>query len=323
MRRFLLLAGALALLVGCAPAVSVTSPSPSGDATSASATASATPSSTPTPTPTPTPEPLLELPRGGREVFPTYRLFGYSGYPGAPGQGRLGIGDLDARMVEMEKRGQAFTGTRALLPVMELIAVTVHGVPGKDGMFRTRVSDTVIEEWLAMARQHQALLLLNIQPGRADFIDELKHFEKWLVEPDVGVALDPEWAVEPGQIPGRVFGRTSGAELNECAAYLAGLVEKQDLPEKVMVYHQLHLNIVRNESSLKAHEGVVLVKSIDGIGSPGAKVETWKLIVAKTPKIVHLGFKLFYEEDIRDGGRLMTAKEVLALKPQPEYVLFE
>ena len=39
-----------------------------------------------------------ELPRGGTEIFPDFRLFGYSGLPGSPGMGRMGIGDLDERV---------------------------------------------------------------------------------------------------------------------------------------------------------------------------------------------------------------------------------
>jgi hypothetical protein len=38
---------------------------------------------------------------------------------------------------------------------------------------------------------------------------------------------------------------------------------------------------------------------------------------------VHPGFKLFFDEDTRNGSRLMTPKEVLALSPQPEYVMYE
>lgn len=271
-----------------------------------------------------TPSPTQgELPRGGREIFPRYRLFGYSGYPGAEALGRLGIGNIDDRMVEMEKRGQPYRAGRELMPVMELIATIVHGSPGKDGMYRTRVDDAIISDWLATARKHKAILLLNIQPGRADFLDELKYFEKWLKEPDVGVALDPEWAVDAGQRPGRVFGNTSGKELNECAEYVAKIVADNDLPEKVFLYHQLHLNIVKGENVLVEHPGVVLVKSIDGIGSPSMKVETYDAIVNKTPKYVHLGFKLFYVEDSRGKWELMTPSQVMALTPQPEYVLFE
>jgi hypothetical protein len=38
---------------------------------------------------------------------------------------------------------------------------------------------------------------------------------------------------------------------------------------------------------------------------------------------IHPGFKLFFDEDTRNGGHLMSAKEVLALSPQPEYVMYE
>lgn len=263
-----------------------------------------------------------ELPRGGRTIFPEYRLVGYSGYPGSAALGRLGTGDIDERMAEIEVIGADYVRGRQLLPVMELIAVTVHTEPGADGLYRARVNDEVIESWLATARQHKAILLLNIQPGRALFIDEVVHLEKWLVNPDVGLALDPEWAVGPEEVPGKVYGHASGFDLNGVATYLADLVAEHDLPEKVLLYHQLHADIVSEEDQLAPHDGVALVKSIDGIGSAAAKVNTWNKIVEQTPDHVHLGFKLFYEEDARHGP-LMSPDQVMELKPEPEYVLYE
>ena len=118
-------------------------------------------------------------------------------------------------------------------------------------------------------------------------------------------------------MPGRVFGRTTGAELNECAEYLSDLVSEHALPEKVMVYHQLHINIVRQEKALTPADGVAIVKSIDGIGPPGAKIETYHAIVRSTPKFVHKGFKLFYEEDADGGSRLMTPAECSRSSPVP------
>lgn len=264
-----------------------------------------------------------ELPRGGREFFPRYRLFGYSGYPGAKALGRLGIGDINERMTEMEERGQPYRAGRELMPTMELIATMVHGKPGKDGMYRTRVDDKIIQQWLDVARQHKAILLLNIQPGRAKFIDEVKYYEKWLKEPDVGLALDPEWAVSEGQRPGSVFGHVTGQELNECAEFTSKIVTDNNLPEKVFLYHQLHVQIVTDETALKPHPGLVYIKSIDGIGSEKMKTETYNVIVKRTPEYVHKGFKLFYEEDSKGKWVLMTPEQVMALTPQPEYVLFE
>ena len=124
------------------------------------------------------------------------------------------------------------------------------------------------------------------------------------------------------EVPGRVFGHTTGAELDRVARYLARLVAREDLPEKIMVYHQLAPRVVRQESKLQPHKGIVMIKSIDGIGRPAAKIHTYLIVNKTTPTFVHPGFKLFYTED-RKSGRLMRPEEVLDLDPRPEYVLFE
>ena len=263
-----------------------------------------------------------QLPRGGTTLFPRYRLVGYSGGPHTPAFGRLGIGDLDARVAEIERRGVAYAAGREPLPVLELITVVAQSRPGPDGRYRLRIDDAVIDDYLAAARRHRALLLLNIQPGRADFLAEVKALKRWLVEPDVGVALDPEWAVGPQEVPGRVYGSTTGRELAGVAAYLQSLVRKHRLPQKAMVVHQLAPRIVTGFRSVGRHPGVAVVQSVDGIGSRVDKVATWRRLVATLPPVVHPGFKLFFEEDT-ESGSLMTPQQVLGLRPQPEYVLYE
>ena len=283
-----------------------------------------TSASTATPTPTPTSEPEgPTLPRGGRKVFPTYRLVGYAGLTGASTLGRLGTGPLDQRVRELERRAAAYAAGRKILPVLEVITTIVQASPGRDGKYRTRISDKQIEIYLEAARKRKALLLLNLQPGYSEFLIEAKAYERWLKEPDVGVALDPEWAMDPGQRPGGAYGHTTGAELNQTARYLSGLVQRHNLPEKVMVYHQVAKSVVRAESGLKPHPGVVQIKSVDGLGPPGPKKNTYRVVNKTTPKHVHAGFKLFFTEDTEGGGRLMTPREVLALKPQPEYIMYE
>ncbi|HYY12170.1 MAG TPA: hypothetical protein VE781_14635, partial [Kineosporiaceae bacterium] len=288
------------------------------------ASGSAAPSASPSPGAAPgAAAPARELPRGGRVLFPKYRLVGYSGAPGSKAFGRLGIGDLDARVTEIEKLARGYRAGREPLPVLELIAVVVQRYPGRDGMYRVRMGDDVIGQYLAAARRHKALLLLNIQPGRARFVDEVRAMSRWLKEPDVGVALDPEWAVKPGQTPGRVFGSTTGAVVDDVSAYLDGVVTANALPQKALVVHQLNPQIVTGWQALRRRSGVAVVKSVDGIGSAGAKVSTWKRLVKGLPPTLHPGFKLFFDEDTEGGLRLMTPPEVLALKPQPEYVLYE
>jgi hypothetical protein len=164
--------------------------------------------------------------------------------------------------------------------------------------------------------------MLDIQPGRAKPLDEARRLERWLRLPDVGLAVDPEWEVGPGQVPGRVFGRTSGAELNSIGAYLSELVAKYRLPEKLFVFHQLTKPIVGNPGTLRSYPGVATVKSVDGIGTRAEKVATYRGLSTGLPRGVHTGFKLFYTEDTRHGA-LMTPSQVLALRPRPELVVYE
>jgi hypothetical protein len=281
-----------------------------------------TPAPTLVPTPAPTPIPA-ELPRGGRHLFPTYRLIGYSGGPGSAAFGRLGVGDLDTRVREIESLGMQFAGGRRPLPVLELIAVIAQPKPGPDGRYRVRAGADVVQTYLAAARRHRALLLLNIQPGRARFMDEVVALEPWLRQPDVGLALDPEWAVRSGQVPGRVFGRTTGAEIDAVARYVSELVTRLDLPDKPLVVHQLAPDVVRGQWAVKAHPGVAVIKSVDGIGPPGAKVTTWRTLVTDLPPSIRPGFKLFFDEDAAGPARIMTPAEVMALTPTPDYVLYE
>jgi hypothetical protein len=209
-----------------------------------------------------------------------------------------------------------------VLPVLELITYVVNATPGPDGDYNTRVPDATIRRYLQAARRHRALLLLDVQPGRDHFLPLVRQLRPWLEQPDVGLALDPEWAVGPGQRPGQVFGRTTGKELDSVAAYLDRLASEKGLPQKVLIFHQVAASVVRNQDDIRTRPGVVVVKSVDGIGSRGMKTDTWRVLVRKLPSSIHTGFKLFFEEDTRHGP-LMTPKQVLRLRPQPEYVLYE
>lgn len=290
------------------------------DQTTTASSSTGPPTSSVTPTTTPPPPP--QLPGGGRTIFPAYRLVGFSGGPGSPALGRL-TGDLDAAAAQIADQAVPYAGERPVLPVFELIATIAHPFPTPEGDYSGRSDDELIQEYLDAARRAGALLLLNIQPGRADFLPEVQAYEKWLREPDIGVALDPEWAVEPNGIPGEVYGLTTGAELDGVAAYLAGLVAEGNLPEKVMVYHQVAASVVVDEQLLLPHPGVVAVKSVDGIGNQSEKENTYNRLVPAKPAHVHAGFKLFYDEDLRTGGLLMTPEQVLLQTPLPEYVLYE
>jgi hypothetical protein len=82
-------------------------------------------------------------------------------------------------------------------------------------------------------------------------------------------------------------------------------------------------SVVKDEAELKPTAGIVMIKSVDGLGPKAAKIETYNYLIRHTAAGVHPGFKLFFDEDTRNGGVLMKPSEVLSLLPPPEYVMYE
>lgn len=156
------------------------------------------------------------LPRGGRSVLPEFRVSAHYGAPQAAQLGILGIGApaAAARRLNLHARAYAGIGGRPVLPAMELIGVIASAGPGADGRYRLRQPPAVIRRYLGAARAARAFLVLDIQPGRADFVTEAKVLSEFLVQPDVGLALDPEWRMGPSQVPGEVIGSVDAAEVN-------------------------------------------------------------------------------------------------------------
>jgi hypothetical protein len=262
---------------------------------------------------------LVELPGGGREIFPRYRVVGFYGAPQDRELGALGIGTPDqaARRLKRQARGYR-SRDRAVLPAFELIATIAAGSPGSDGMYRNRQSPAVIRRYLDAARRAGAILILDVQPGRADFMSEIEPLLPYLEEPDVSLALDPEWHVGPGEIPGQTFGSVDAATVNRISAMLADIVARKRLPEKLLLVHQFTENMITNKSRLRPRPGVALTFNVDGFGDRPNKISKYDAFTSEAVRF-NDGFKLFYEEDTN----LMRPRDVLALTPPPDVVVYE
>jgi hypothetical protein len=261
----------------------------------------------------------IQLPRGGRTILPDFRVVAYYGAPQSRELGALGIGSPQGATRRLEKQAKAYEreGQPPVLPALELITVIANADPGEDGMYRARQTDAVIRRYLRAARKAKALLLLDIQPGRSDFFTEATRLKKWLKEPDVSLALDPEWRVSEGEIPGQIIGHVGAREVNATSAWLAQLVERYKLPQKLLVVHQFTDDMVP-EAELKDREGLALVLNVDGFGDQPNKKSKYKGFTRQAPDAIH-GFKLFYSEDTN----LMTPRQVLRLRPPPSLVVYE
>ena len=260
-----------------------------------------------------------ELPRGGRQILPRSRVVAYYGAPQDDELGILGIGSprSAARRLERQARPYARPG-RPVLPAFELIAAIVTTEAGDGGDHSMRQDDSTIRRYLRVAREHRMLLLLDIQPGYAPFLQEAQALERWLREPDVGLALDPEWSMEPPLLPAQEIGSTDAATVNEVSRWLSGLVRRHDLPQKLLVVHRFTGDMIENEDQLEQHPGVALVVNVDGFGDQPNKISKYHEFT-RGKRGRHHGFKLFYREDLN----LMKPREVLRLRPEPDLVVYE
>ena len=261
---------------------------------------------------------LAQLPRGGRRIFPDFRVVAFYGAPQDDELGVLGIGTPTraARKLEQVAKGYA-RKARPVLPAMELIATVAAAHPGDDGKYRLQPDDAVIERYLKAARKAKALLVLDIQPGHADFLEEAMRLEKWLREPDVGLALDPEWHT-PGAVPGSAIGTVDSRTVNAVSAWLAQIVEREQLPEKLFVVHQFTKDMIKAKERVKPRRGLAITMNVDGFGDRPNKLAKYREFTSESVRF-HDGFKLFYREDTN----LMSPGAVLDLRPPPDLVVYE
>ncbi len=275
---------------------------------------------------TPTSTTAPASPAGGagcpdQTLFPDRRMIAMYGTDRTPRLGVLGEQDAQAaaaRLAEIAAPWRA--GDRPVLPAFELIATLATADDGDDGLHRLRSSPEVVQEYLDVARRHGYYLILDLQPGWSDFLTEAKYYEEFLRQPDVGLALDPEWRTQRPRPPqGGFVGQTDAAEVNAVIEWLAGIVAEEQLPEKLLVVHQFQERMVLDRDQLIEPPGIALTIHMDGFGTRGQKQHTWSLLKVGPPW--SNGLKLFYDEDI-DRYR---PDEILAgaFDPIPDLITYQ
>ena len=253
------------------------------------------------------------------KIFPDHRVVAFYGAPQSERLGILGIGSPKRAAARLERVARRYAKkSRPVLPAFELISTIAAEHPGDDGMYRLPQSPATIDRYLRAARRAKALLLLDIQPGRGDFLSEAKRLERWLREPDVGLALDPEWHVGPDEVPGQTIGSVTADEINEVTVYVARIVAELRLPEKLFVVHQFTSDMIKDKERVLEPPGLALTMNVDGFGDRPNKRQKYIEFTSDVARF-HDGFKLFYEEDTN----LMTPRDVLGLAPPPDLIVYE
>ncbi len=253
-------------------------------------------------------------------IFPGHRVVAYYGNSSSAALGVLGETG-PARAVDRVKAAAApfATAERPAIGAFELIASVAQASAGPDGDYSAPTALEDLQPWINAARAHDMLVILDIQPGRSSFVDEVKRYEPLLRQPGVGLALDPEWRMGPTEVPGKVIGSVDAAEVNEVSAWLADIVREEGLPEKLFIIHQFTFSMIRDRDDLVARPGLVSVIHVDGIGSQALKLTTYGFLHLDPPPWYN-GFKLFIDEDTN----MFTPGEVFTrVDPIPDLITYQ
>ena len=179
--------------------------------------------------------------------------------------------------------------------------------------------DSIIERVANWAETRGWVLILDIQPGLSSVEAELPYLIPFLKRPYVHLALDPEFAMKDGHLPGRDWmGNMDASEVNHAVDVLARIVDEQQLPPKMLVVHRFTYNMLKNASRIKRDPRVQVVIDMDGYGSPGSKMGAYRWFVVRHP-VQYTGFKLFFKND----KPMLKPQEVLELYPKPMYIQYQ
>ncbi len=275
---------------------------------------SASSSARPTPKPTPTPT----EPGGSRTLLPGHRIVAFYGAAGTPSLGVLGTASPTAIWPRLAQQAAAYrSATTPVIPAYELITDVIQASPGADGDYEVQEPASTVETYLAAAHEHHAMLILDIQPGRTSFLTLAQRLEPYLLDPDVGLALDPEWRLQPGQVPDQQIGTVSPAEINQTSLWLQDLVRAHHLPQKLLLIHQFVEDQVSPRSAVAVRSSLAMVFNMDGFGGQAAKLSKYHYLATDTR--FPLGMKLFYKQDVS----IFTPAQTVALKPSPDVVDYE
>jgi hypothetical protein len=226
---------------------------------------------------------------------------------------------------------------------------------GKDGKYRARMPDKEIDKVLAMAEKihpapfcnneegtHQndensqptsstlitkkceskAIVFLDVQVGLSNVETEVPLLEKYLKLPNVHLGIDPEFAMHNNAHPRTQIGTLDAQNINFAAEFLAKLVKENNLPPKILIVHRFTKPMLTNSQKITPLPEVQILVNMDGFGSQGSKLNTYKQYVYKEP-VQFTGFKLFYKNDSAQGNSLLTPEQLLKLSPIPLYIQYQ
>jgi hypothetical protein len=258
-------------------------------------------------------------PAGEGGLLADHLLVTWYGNPRTPRMGVLGEQSGVARADRLRRQAAAYAAhsPKKILMAYHLVAVVAQCTAGADGLWRRRETSDVIDTLLAEARRHGFRLILDVQPGHSTVAAEVDALRRYLSEPDVDLALDPEFAMDECETPGRQIGQLRAADVNAALDRLEAIITARGLPRKILIVHQFRLDMLPDKPRIRTSEAVDVVLDMDGFGSQSLKKSSYRTVMRQP--LPFAGIKLFYRQD----QGLFTPAEVMKLHPVPDVVIYQ
>lgn len=250
-------------------------------------------------------------PAVGAEFLEENQVVSYYGNPYVPAMGILGELEpeqLVAKVKAHARKYDALNGARGVQPALHMVYASAQPQPGADGRHLLHVDRRTVKRYIDLACEHDMLVFLDIQVGLSDAAREIEDVLQYLEAPHVHSALDPEFAMPPGQIPGKSIGTLDAADINAAQSVLQSFVEERGLPDKLLVVHQFTDGMITRRDLIRDFPKVRLVIAMDGIGKPEIKQAQFAVYAGNAE---YSGIKLFFKQD----PGLMREEDVILLEP--------
>jgi hypothetical protein len=269
-----------------------------------------------------------QLPGGGQLVFPDRatgltgkRYVALYGTPGTPALGVLGEQDVPSTIARAQATAAPYVPltTDTVVPTLEIIATVASAGPEADGSYSRPRAVEDLRPLVEAAGAAGVAVVIDLQPGRTDFVTQAQQYADLLAYPHVGLALDPEWRLRPDQVHLRQIGSVGVDEVNATAAWLAQFTRERQLPQKMFLLHQFSLRMITERERLDTgHDELATIIHADGQGSQPAKAGTWAALRQGAPD-VHWGWKNFYDEDLP----MLDPVQTYSVQPVPDLVTYQ
>jgi hypothetical protein len=259
-------------------------------------------------------------------LLPANRIVAFYGNPLEKRMGALGEYPKDEMLKMLDRevaRWAKADPAHPVIPALHMVVTTAQGAPGKNGLYRLRMRDSLVNAIHGWAKEKKGIFFVDVQLGKDNVQNEIPRLAPFLENPDVHLAVDPEFAMAAsGAVPGTKIGTMDAKEINWTINYVDSIVRAKHLPPKILVVHRFTRKMVSNAKDIRPTPNVQVVMDMDGWGPPWLKFDSYHDYVKAEP-VQYTGFKLFFHNDTKKGDLLLTPAEVLRLNPRPLYIQYQ